>query len=202
MSCLLLSGGLDSISILYWKRPKIALTIDYGQNSAKAEIEASKYACDILNIKHHVLTIDCSILGYGDMSKNESHKLAPNSDWWPFRNQLLITLASMYIIKYKITTIILGSVKSDSQFKDGTEKFTQLIDNLICYQEGNIKIETPAIKLISLELIKISNIPYNLLCCAHSCHCNNKACGICRGCNKYTEIMDKIELYYKGNNMC
>ena len=71
MTGLLLSGGLDSISILYWKRPDIALTIDYGQNCADAEIRASKYACEVLNIEHHVLTIDCSSLGSGDMSQNK-----------------------------------------------------------------------------------------------------------------------------------
>ncbi|RLA76107.1 MAG: 7-cyano-7-deazaguanine synthase [Epsilonproteobacteria bacterium] len=193
MICLLLSGGLDSLSILYWKRPKMALTIDYGQNSAKAEIEASRYACSILDIDHHILNIDCSILGSGDMSKDKPNELAPNSDWWPFRNQLLVTFASMYVIKYNINTIMIGSVKPDNQFKDGTAEFTKLINNLTIFQEGKIKIEAPAIDLTSKELINISGIPLSLLCCAHSCHYNNSACSMCRGCNKYTEIMDKLQ---------
>ena len=36
-TALLLSGGMDSIALAYWKRPDIALTIDYGQAAADAE---------------------------------------------------------------------------------------------------------------------------------------------------------------------
>ena len=192
MTALLLSGGIDSVSILYWKRPDIALTIDYGQNSAKAEIEASAYACEELNIDHHVISIDCSSLGSGDLLKESPDSLAPNSDWWPFRNQMLITLAAMYLIKLNVKTILIGSVEPDEQFKDGTEKFTSLINNLMAYQEGEIQIKAPAISLTSKELIKISNIPSSLLFCAHSCHKSSVACGQCRGCNKYIALVDAL----------
>ncbi|MCJ8326762.1 MAG: 7-cyano-7-deazaguanine synthase [Campylobacterales bacterium] len=192
MSALLLSGGLDSIAILYWKKPKIALTINYGQNCAEAEIKASEYVCSELNIKHHILNIDCSILGSGDMSKIKSHKLAPNTDWWPFRNQLLLTFASMYLIKYGVKRILIGSVQPDNQFKDGTIRFTELISKLTSFQEGEISIDAPAINMSSIELIKTSKIPLSILLSAHSCHSGNIACGVCRGCNKYLSIIDKL----------
>jgi 7-cyano-7-deazaguanine synthase len=38
---ILLSGGIDSIALAYWQRPDIAITIDYGQAPAQAEINAS-----------------------------------------------------------------------------------------------------------------------------------------------------------------
>ena len=31
---LLLSGGMDSISIAWWKRPDVAISVDYGQRAA------------------------------------------------------------------------------------------------------------------------------------------------------------------------
>ncbi|MEW6552244.1 MAG: 7-cyano-7-deazaguanine synthase [Campylobacterota bacterium] len=193
MTALLLSGGIDSISILYWKKPDIALTIDYGQNCSKAEISAAKYACNVLKIKHYVLTIDCSELGSGDLSKNmTTHELAPFSDWWPFRNQLLITFAAMYLLKFNVKKILIGSLKADEQFKDGTDEFTRLISKLISFQEGGISIEAPAIDMSSIELIKKSNIPLSLLLCAHSCHKKNIPCGSCRGCNKYLSVIDKV----------
>ena len=40
-TALLLSGGMDSIAIAWWKRPDIALTLDYGQQAANAEIKAA-----------------------------------------------------------------------------------------------------------------------------------------------------------------
>ena len=36
MRALLLSGGMDSIALAFWKRPEIAITIDYGQRAAEA----------------------------------------------------------------------------------------------------------------------------------------------------------------------
>lgn len=41
MKALLLSGGMDSISVAFWKRPEIAISIDYGQRAAEAEITAA-----------------------------------------------------------------------------------------------------------------------------------------------------------------
>ncbi|WP_310439818.1 7-cyano-7-deazaguanine synthase [Sulfuricurvum sp.] len=192
MTGLLLSGGLDSISILYWQRPDIALTIDYGQNCAKAEIKAAEYACKELNIEHHILNIDCSVLGSGDLSQNSPHKLASQTDWWPFRNQLLITFAAMYLIKFNIKKILIGSLKPDEQFKDGTSQFTELINNLVSFQEGEITIDAPAIAMTSSELIEKSKIPLSILLCAHSCHTGDTPCGHCRGCNKYTATIDKL----------
>ena len=87
MTALLLSGGIDSISILYWKKPKFALTIDYGQNSANAEKKAAEYACKQLGIEHHILSIDCSILGSGDLSNNK------------FLNLKLLFISISFLIK-------------------------------------------------------------------------------------------------------
>ena len=36
-----LSGGMDSICLAWWKRPESAITIDYGQLAASAEIAAA-----------------------------------------------------------------------------------------------------------------------------------------------------------------
>ncbi|MDD3466204.1 MAG: 7-cyano-7-deazaguanine synthase [Campylobacterales bacterium] len=192
MTALLLSGGMDSIALLYWKRPDIALTIDYGQKCAEAEIKSSRYVCEQLKIEHHVLRIDGSVLGSGDMSNEKPHQLAPQTDWWPYRNQFLITLAAMYLIKFETKKILIGSVKTDRQFKDGTKKFIQLINELILYQEGNITVDAPALNMSTSELILKSQIPRSLLYCAHSCHTGNIACGGCRGCQKYILAMDQI----------
>lgn len=191
MTALLLSGGMDSIALLYWERPDIALTIDYGQKCAEAEIRSAVYACEQLNINHHILRIDGSSLGSGDMSGEDPHPLAPQSDWWPYRNQFLITVAAMKLIKVGVSKILIGSVKTDEQFKDGTKEFIQLINELISFQEGNVTIEAPASDLTTTELIMQSKIPMKLLYCAHSCHTGNIACGRCRGCKKYMYIMDQ-----------
>ncbi|EOE6681447.1 hypothetical protein ACNZ7R_01700 [Enterobacter hormaechei] len=39
---------MDSIAIAWWKRPDIALTLDYGQQAANAEIKAATATCEAL----------------------------------------------------------------------------------------------------------------------------------------------------------
>jgi 7-cyano-7-deazaguanine synthase len=99
---LLLSGGIDSIALAYWKRPQFAFTINYGQSAASAELEASRIVCQKINIKHITIDVDCSKLGSGDLLKKKSIEIAPSTEWWPYRNQLLVTLACMKAIDFNI----------------------------------------------------------------------------------------------------
>lgn len=57
----------------------------------------------------------------------------------------------------------IGSLQPDKQFKDGTSKFTELISNLISFQEGDITIEAPAINMTTNKLIEKSKIPLSIL---------------------------------------
>ena len=191
-NALLLSGGMDSLALAWWMRPDIALTLDYGQLAAKAEIEASHAVCQKLDIIHHIISVDCRALGSGDMAGEKSDKFAPASDWWPYRNQLLITLAAMKAISLGVTNLWLGTVKSDGSHKDGTQKFISAISDLLSLQEGGLVVEAPAINLSTVELVKKSGVPASLLAWAHSCHKSHIACGNCRGCNKYMEVFNEV----------
>src|ERR1044071_7215477 len=90
---LLLSGGMDSTALAYWKRPQVAYSIDYGQLPAEGEIRAAEAVCAALSVRHRVVKADCSGFGLGDMAGKPASSLSPISEWWPFRNQLIITLA-------------------------------------------------------------------------------------------------------------
>lgn len=192
-NALLLSGGMDSVSLAWWKRPDIAVTIDYGQLPSQAEIASASVICRKLEIDHHIIRVDCRSVGSGDMAGNQASSLAPASDWWPFRNQLLITLAAMRAIELDVSCLWIGTVKSDCGHKDGTLDFLKAISSLTYLQEGNLKIEAPAIQYSTVELIKRSGIPASLLAWAHSCHKSNIACGSCRGCNKYFETLEALD---------
>lgn len=189
---ILLSGGMDSIALAYWMKPEYAFTIDYGQRPAVAEIRSSKAVCEILDIKHVVISIDCSSLGSGDLSKDKSLEIAPSSEWWPYRNQLLVTLACMKAISLGINLLIVGSVLSDGFHKDGTAEFYGLVNKLMMYQEGNFRVSAPAIKLTSVELVLESEVPSDILFYAHSCHTSNVPCGHCRGCHKYISVIESL----------
>lgn len=189
---LLLSGGMDSLAIAWWKRPDVALTLNYGQLAAQAEIAASTAVCKRLDIEHYILEIDCRSLGSGDMAGEVADPLAPATDWWPFRNQMLITLAAMKAISLGVTQLWLGTVLSDGSHKDGTLEFVEAISRLMALQEGHMTIEAPAIGMSTVDLVLSSGVPAQLLAWAHSCHTSNVPCGRCRGCNKYFEVLEEV----------
>ena len=190
---ILLSGGIDSTALAYWQKPDIALTLNYGQAPALAEIQASGMIAKALGIIHYVIEVDCSSLGSGDLLNQEALDVSPSPEWWPYRNQLLITLACMKGIALGVTELMTASVKSDGFHKDGTAEFYELINKLMTYQEGGIKVYSPCIEMTSVELVKKSAIPNSLLHWAHSCHTGNVPCGRCRGCNKYRQVMHELQ---------
>jgi 7-cyano-7-deazaguanine synthase len=191
-AALLLSGGMDSLCVAWWKRPNMGITIDYGQLAAEAEIVASKAICERLNIEHHVIRIDCRAVGSGDMAGAEPDGHAPASDWWPYRNQLLVTIGAMRAISLGVQELWLGTVKSDETHQDGTPGFIAAMNALLTRQEGNIKVIAPAITMTTVELVRRSGVPSHLLAWAHSCHKANVACANCRGCNKYFEVLKEL----------
>lgn len=197
-TALLLSGGMDSLAIAWWKRPQLAITIDYGQKAAEAEKLVSATVCEKLGIEHDIITVDCSSLGSGDMAHATPDAIAPTTDWWPYRNQLLITLACMRAISRGINILHIGTVRSDESHLDGTVQFIRNIDELVSYQEGNLRVEAPAIALSTAELIRTARVPPSFLAWAHSCHKANIACGNCRGCNKYVSTYEELSHEYSG----
>ncbi len=191
-TALLLSGGMDSMAIAWWKRPDFGITINYGQLPADAERDAAHAICRHLGIEHVEISVDCRSLGSGDMAGNQASAHAPQSEWWPYRNQLLITLAAMKAISLSVQRLWIGSVSSDHSHCDGRQQFVDSINHLVSMQEGAIIVEAPAIDLSTEELIKVSGIPADLLAWAHSCHKASVACGNCRGCNKYFNVFGSL----------
>lgn len=189
---LLLSGGMDSISLAYWRRPDFAVTIDYGQLSATAEMGAASAVCLALNIQHECLTVDCRALGSGDLIGLPSLAEAPASDWWPFRNQLLATIAAGRAIALGATSLELGTVASDGVHADGTPAFITAMDRLTSIQEGGLRVEAPAITMSTTDLVRRSGVPVSILAWAHSCHKANVPCGECRGCYKHFQVWSEL----------
>ncbi|MBS1774355.1 MAG: 7-cyano-7-deazaguanine synthase [Bacteroidetes bacterium] len=195
MKALLLSGGLDSTAIAYWFKEELqfAITVNYGQKSADAEIAASSKICKTLNLHHEIIEVDCRKLGTGNMVDSDAGlDFSPMLEWWPYRNQFLVTIACMKIIKLGINELIIGSIKSDGNHVDGTKEFYIELNRLVSMQEGNLQIRTPAIELTSVELIKKTKIPDSILFWAHSCHTSNTPCGECNGCKKYMYTMQQL----------
>jgi 7-cyano-7-deazaguanine synthase len=191
-TAILLSGGIDSIALAHWKQPEVAITVDYGQVSARGEIAAARAVAQQLRVKHDVVVVDCRSIGSGDMADAPAHESAPASEWWPYRNQLLITCAAARALDLGVSQLLIGTVASDRFHVDGTAEFMNRMSDLLRMQEGGLALHAPAIALSSAELVRTSRVPIELLAWAHSCHRADFACGRCRGCVKHYEVMQEL----------
>jgi 7-cyano-7-deazaguanine synthase len=189
---LLLSGGMDSIALAWWLRPDLAITIDYGQKPAPGEIRAASAVAAELGIAHEIIRADISALGSGDLAGVVASSVAPVREWWPFRNQFLVTVAAMRAVTIGIDKLLIGSLRTDAAHRDGSGEFVKALSDLLQLQEGHLILEAPAIEMDGPELLRRSAVPLELLAWAHSCHVSDYACGECRGCRKHYETLEAL----------
>lgn len=192
MNVLLFSGGIDSSALAAWKRPDVALTIDYGQRPAKGEIAAATAIASELGVKHEVLKVDLPNLGIGLLAGRPPSKIGTAPEWWPYRNQMLITLAGMRFVSQGLKQIIFGAVAGDVH-ADGKRSFVKSMNALMRGQEGRVRVWAPAIAITPQQLLKRSNFPLELIGLTFSCHVMEYACGKCRGCQKHAEVLSKLQ---------
>jgi 7-cyano-7-deazaguanine synthase len=187
----LFSGGLDSTALLYWKKPDLCFHINYGQKGFKGESRAVKQIAFELSLNAELISIHSSYFETNTSVSNNKNDQYP-LEWIPYRNQLLITIAGIIGFSYGIKTILIGCVKSDKHYRDGTKEFFTKMDDICKYQEGNLRLKAPAIELSSAELIKKSKIPLSVLSWSHSCTQSELACGNCQSCQKHKIVMSEL----------
>ena len=168
-TALLLSGGMDSVAIAYWKHPRYGITINYGQKPAEGEIRAASAVCKTLDIEHVVINADISALGSGDLAGLPPAGDAPATEWWPYRNQFLLTIAGMKCLSLEAPELMIGALRTDGFHADGTVEFIGHMNELFQLQEGNLEVTAPAIELTAVELVQKSQVPRSVLAWSHSC---------------------------------
>lgn len=103
-SVIIVSGGMDSVTLLYDKKERIALavTFNYGSNHNAREIAFARLHCDRLGIEHIVIDLDFmsryfkSSLLEGADAIPEGHYADDNmkSTVVPFRNGIMLAIAA------------------------------------------------------------------------------------------------------------
>lgn len=103
-SVIIVSGGMDSVTLLYDMKDRIALGIsfDYGSNHNKREIAFARLHCERLGIKHIVIELGFmhryfkSSLLEGADAIPEGHYADENmkSTVVPFRNGIMLSVAA------------------------------------------------------------------------------------------------------------
>lgn len=190
---ILLSGGLDSfVSLgLGGYSIELALTFDYGQKSAKYEIDASKKICDFYNIKHKVIELDwlknithTALVADVDLPDKIDENSAKNV-WVPNRNGLFLNIAGSFADGEDYDYILIGANKEEAgTFSDNTQTFVDRVNAEFEYSTNKRpKVVAPLINYDKNDIVKLAlknNIPLNLV---KSCYAGGeKHCGKCESC--------------------
>ena len=194
MRTLLFTGGLDSTALAWMLRPEKLLFLDYGQRPAKGEERAARAVAAAVGIALDVRRVDMSAFGHGTMSTSgtplASASKAP--EFWPYRNQMLITLAAMIYAADPLAEILVGTVVGDDAHPDGRKEFVSAVDSLVRQQSG-VRVVAPAIEMTTLQLLRKAAVPKSVLSWTFSCHTGEWACGSCRGCDKHRQVIECLE---------
>jgi 7-cyano-7-deazaguanine synthase len=159
-------------------KPEKLVFFDYGQRPAKGEARASHAVAAALGVELDVRRADMSAFGHGTMSISgaplASASKAP--EFWPYRNQMLITFAAMMYAAGPLTEILIGTVVGDDTHPDGSREFVSNIDELVRLQSG-VRVSAPAIEMTTLQLVRKAAVPKSVLGWTFSCHTGEWACG-------------------------
>ena len=209
---ILLSGGLDSLVSLVLGKDKygicLALTFDYGQKSAKQEIEASSKICKYYGLQHEIIKLEWlkkithTALVEGDNipegeALKDSDKSA-KSVWVPNRNGLFLNIAASYADGENYDYILIGANKEEGEtFPDNSKEFIEKINaSFKLSTRKQPQVIAPLINSNKNDIVKLAldnKIPLEYV---RSCYSNNtKHCGKCESCTRL-----KNALIYNHDN--
>ena len=139
-SVIIVSGGMDSTTLLYDRRDEIALAIsfDYGSNHNAREIAYAKMHCKRLGIEHITIPLDFmhkyfrSSLLEGADAIPEGHYAAENmkSTVVPFRNGIMLAVAAGVAESRNLTKLLIANHGGDHTiYPDCRPEFISAMDS-------------------------------------------------------------------------
>jgi 7-cyano-7-deazaguanine synthase len=201
-SLIIVSGGMDSITLLYDKRDDIALavTYDYGSNHNRQELEYALYHCRTLGIEQLVIPLDffsryfkSSLLQGPDAIPecaytDESMK----STVVPFRNGIMLAIACGLAETRGLHKVLIANHSGDHAiYPDCREEFINAMSHAMSsgtYE--NITVSAPYTNISKSDIAKIGKslgIDYSK---TYSCYKGGiKHCGRCATCIERKEAL-------------
>ena len=201
-SVIVVSGGMDSVTLLYDKKEEIALavTFDYGSKHNAREIAWAKVHCGRLGIRHIVIKLDfmqkyftSSLLEGGDEIP-EGHYADENmkSTVVPFRNGIMLSVAAGIAESNGLKKILIANHGGDHTiYPDCRPEFIEAMDRAIAngtYED--VRIDAPYTNITKADIAKIGKrlgIDYSE---TWSCYKGGERhCGKCGTCIERKEAM-------------
>lgn len=201
-SVIILSGGMDSVTLLHDCKDDIALavTFDYGSNHNKREAELAAYHCKQLGIEHIIIPLSFihdyfkSSLLEGADAIPEGHYQADNmkSTVVPFRNGIMLSIACGLAESRGLTKVLIANHAGDHAiYPDCRATFISAMNDAMAngtYE--HINIYAPYTSLSKTDIAKIGKtlgIDYSK---TYSCYKGGeKHCGKCGTCVERKEAL-------------
>jgi 7-cyano-7-deazaguanine synthase len=200
----LLSGGLDSSTVLYQAKADgcdcYALSFDYQQRHRR-ELESAQHIADSAGvIEHQVVRFDLSLWGGSALTDNQIDLPADRSltemaaqipvTYVPARNTIFLSFALAYAEAVNANRVYIGVNALDySGYPDCRPDYIEAMKEVFRLgtkqgREGEaIAIFTPLIDLKKTDIIQLGNrlgVPWEK---TWSCYAGEeKACGVCDSC--------------------
>jgi 7-cyano-7-deazaguanine synthase len=194
---LLLSGGMDSTTLLWWMREQgisniHTVSIDYGQRH-RVELDASRtLSASGGAVSHKVISLDLTQIGGSPLTDKALAVPTAEDDRQistvvPYRNMLFVTAAAAYGEQISISDLFISPVKDDSAaYRDCRREFYDALErslSLGATHDTTARIHTPFVDWSKADVIaeglKLS-VPYDQ---THTCYEGTRpACGRCDAC--------------------
>jgi len=206
-SIIILSGGMDSVTLLHYRKERIALAVsfDYGSNHNAREIECAEEQCRILGIEHIVIPLSFigeyfkSSLLTGADDIPEGHYADDNmkSTVVPFRNGIMLSVACGLAESRGLHYVMMANHGGDHDiYPDCRPCFVKAMSEAM--KEGTyegITIEADFTDITKADIARIGaslGVDYSK---TYSCYKGGeKHCGKCGTCVERREAFEKAGL--------
>lgn len=201
-SVIVLSGGMDSVTLLHQEKERIALAVsfDYGSNHNARELECAARQCGLLGIEHLVIPLEfmgryfrSSLLSGADAIP-EGHYADENmkSTVVPFRNGIMLSVACGLAESRDLHHVMIANHGGDHAiYPDCRSGFIDAMSRAM--EEGTyegVDIIAPFTNITKGEIAAIGKklgVDYGL---TYSCYKGGaKHCGVCGTCVERREAM-------------
>lgn len=196
-SVIIYSGGLDSTTLLYDERQRVALavTFDYGSNHAAREIACARHHCNLLGVEHLVIDLSfvkqhfCSSLlsGADAVPSGNYDEANMKSTVVPFRNGIMLSIACGLAESRGLKRVLIANHGGDHAiYPDCRPGFVSAMDGAM--QAGTydgVRLAAPYTNLTKADLVRRGaalGIDYGQ---TYSCYRGGEHhCGTCGTCTE------------------
>lgn len=213
----LLSGGQDSTTSLFWAREQFAslraLSVFYGQKH-QIELRAARDIASAAGVPHDVYNLDVlaqiggsALVGDGELAGSGGYvdvampQGLPTS-FVPGRNMLFLATAASYAVHHGARRIVTGVCQTDfSGYPDCRRDFIDAMENAATMAMpsscGPIEILTPLMQLTKAETVRLARrLPgcWDALALSVTCYNGQRpGCGTCPACELRLRGFDEAD---------